>query len=117
MSDWSSDVCSSDLSVAHEERTAGVAPELDPGLGASAGELPSIAEQVAQQVAYQAGITGRDQARFDLDRHLSLRFAAAQLRDDLVGHARQVQRNRLDPTAPQPCHLQDRKSTRLNSSH
>src|SRR3546814_1794780 len=111
ISDWSSDVCSSDLVGAGGGRDAPDAAEraaLDVGLDLLVADL---AAQRLVVVALDAGAAGVGEQRLAgavlLDVVL---VGAADVADD-VRHQRAI------GIAPGQVGLQDRKSTRLNSSH
>src|SRR3546814_19166100 len=101
ISDWSSDVCSSDL-VGDVERQllAGNAFFLADGdarTGGFRGELPGVAAQVLQQVADQRRVADRMQVGFDLDFDLPLRLGPLQLGDHVARSGRAPCRERGCP--------------------
>src|SRR3546814_3307241 len=102
ISDWSSDVCSSDLSTTIE---SGVADLDDPALKDRIDGLKAT----------------RDQARADAERASALLVSSAQqaitptMLRKFASTARR--RIRLEGGGYRRDHLRDRKSTRLNSSH
>src|SRR3546814_10667560 len=102
ISDWSSDVCSSDLDPAAEVPGLGVAHDLT----RVADRLQIAGDEVVERRSFRAG---------DLD------DAASRRGERHIGNegSNVVGRNGLEQAWRKPDHgsIRDRKSTRLNSSH
>src|SRR3546814_3711328 len=101
ISDWSSDVCSSDLPIAHRHRTEGVR-------GRAVGRIEGVEDAL--------GLTRRTRAEQDGFQIVGARPEAVQPRPRRIidDHLRQQAFQRSGGRIVVD---QDRKSTRLNSSH
>src|SRR3546814_2443216 len=114
ISDWSSDVCSSDLGAVARHRVRADAPAsgVAAGCRAAAGAVAAVTV---------AGVVDRPAARTQGERAVG--FAARIPRSPVAAHLGVLRgfRHRRRPLAAAGQHpgtpLADRKSTRLNSSH
>src|SRR3546814_2356648 len=104
ISDWSSDVCSSDL-LEHEHW-----PDLDPALG---GLIPP-----APNREVHASVTDGTKRRFRKKRRVEERINTFRhLTANRIGEVWSPLDHDVRAIAPYKTGLLDRKSTRLNSSH
>src|SRR3546814_8501201 len=123
ISDWSSDVCSSDLqAVVDRHMAGGIEAAPDRAVDQRAARRHDMAERLPQGAGLVDQIGNRRLGpddmgrrpfrRLDAERHLLLQMTLAQL----VLPFRGLDDARLHQPQPDAGH-QDRKSTRLNSSH
>src|SRR3546814_9539243 len=116
ISDWSSDVCSSDLTASHDP---GISAADDEELLGRELEYGHLAEAVRQLSCSTSRHAGDDEAllapatirRAVEARHRDVPVALEQATELLVGRSVLVERTGRRTRVP------DRKSTRLNSSH
>src|SRR3546814_8613325 len=103
ISDWSSDVCSSDLEEADAQREDG-------GIGDHAGRRKVVGD------GREAGAARHDDHRLTVERAWRLELLL-EIDPEAAGDHRQRDGGDCGEEPQSPHHRLDRKSTRLNSSH